>query len=166
MRIIGVDPGIALMGYGIIEGEAGRQRLVEHGALSTAADLAPEVRLQALYRGLGQLLQTYRPAAVAVENLYFGRNVTTAITVGQARGVVLLAAAEAGLPVREYTPMQVKQAVVGYGKADKQQVQHMVRALLNLSSTPRPDDVADALAVALCCLQSWAMEQRLGGLRP
>jgi len=165
LRILGIDPGTARMGYGIVEDAgAGRERAVAYGCLETPADMRTELRLQALYRGLVELLEQYRPDALAVEELFFGRNVTTVIHVGQARGIVLLAAADNGVPVREFTPMQVKMAVTGYGRADKTQVQRMVRALLGLPEVPKPDDVADALAVALAALHSESLTARLGGL--
>lgn len=153
------------MGYGLVEGEGNRQRAVAYGCLQTPAGQAQELRLKSLYEGLIQLIDQHKPEALAVEELFFGRNVTTAIHVGQARGIVLLAAANRSLPVREYTPMQVKQAVVGYGKAEKAQVQAMVKMILGLPAAPKPDDVADALAVAICCMQSWHVENRMNGLR-
>lgn len=165
MRVIGIDPGTARMGYGIIEGAVGRLKSVAYGVLETPAGLPAEERLQRLFRGLHELIETHRPTVLATEELFFGRNVTTALSVGQARGITLLAAAERGLAVRSYTPVQVKQAVVGYGKAEKHQVGAMVKILLSLPAVPKPDDVADALAVAVCCLQSWEMERRTGGGR-
>ncbi len=153
------------MGYGIVEGEGSRERAVAYGALQTPAGMAPELRLQKLYRGLVDLILEHKPEVVAVEELFFGRNVTTAIHVGQARGIVLLAAADNGIPVREFTPMQVKMAVTGYGRADKRQVQQMVRTLLSLPEPPKPDDVADALAVAIAALHGTNLAFRLGGLR-
>ncbi|OTA40386.1 MAG: crossover junction endodeoxyribonuclease RuvC [Symbiobacterium thermophilum] len=164
MRILGIDPGTARMGYGIVEDAgAGRERAVAYGCLETPPDMRTELRLQALYRGVIDLMARYRPDALAVEELFFGRNVTTAIHVGQARGIVLLAAAERLVPVREFTPMQVKMAVTGYGRAGKAQVQRMVQTLLGLPEPPRPDDVADALAVALAGLHSESLTARLGG---
>ena len=166
LRVVGIDPGTAIMGYGVVEfGSAGRERAVTYGALETPAGMLAEKRLQSLYRGVVELLLTYKPDAVAVEELFFGRNVTTAIHVGQARGVVLLAAADNGVPIREFTPMQVKMAVTGYGRADKKQVQQMVKMLLNLQETPKPDDVADALAVGIAALHGSNLASRLGGLR-
>ncbi len=164
IRVLGIDPGTALMGYGVAEGEHGRHRAVEYGKLETPAGMPAQERLLRLYEGVLNLIHSHRPDVVAVEELFFGRNVTTAIHVGQARGVVLLAVAQAGLALAEYTPMQVKQAVTGWGRADKAQVQQMVKVLLNLREVPRPDDVADALAVALTCLQSRPLEERIGGL--
>lgn len=151
------------MGFGIVESAGSKERAVTYGALSTPAGMLPEKRLQALYRGVVDLMLEYKPEVLAVEELFFGRNVTTAIHVGQARGVVLLAAADNGIPVREFTPMQVKMAVTGYGRADKAQVQSMVKMLLGLTETPKPDDVADALAVAIAALHGSNLAERLGG---
>lgn len=152
------------MGYGIVEGEGSREWAIAYGAMRTLSETPAEVRLQELYRGVAALILEHKPQALAVEELFFGRNVTTAIHVGQARGVVLLAAADNGIPVREFTPMQVKMAVTGYGRADKAQVQAMVRTLLGLREAPRPDDVADALAVAIAALHGSNLAMRLGGL--
>jgi crossover junction endodeoxyribonuclease RuvC len=163
--VIGIDPGTALMGYGIVEGEGNRQRAVAYGALTTPPGTAAELRLQRLYRELSALMEQHAPDVLAVEELFFGRNVTTAIFVGQARGVVLLAAADHGVPVREFTPAQVKQGVTGYGRAEKLQVQQMVKVLLNLPAPPQPDDVADALAVGICALQSARFDAGTGGVR-
>jgi crossover junction endodeoxyribonuclease RuvC len=165
VRILGIDPGTALMGYGVVEFHNGKERAVAYGALSTPSDMLAEKRLQVLYRGLCELLMEYKVDAVAVEELFFGRNVTTAIHVGQARGVALLAAADNGVPIREFTPMQVKMAVTGYGRADKKQVQQMVKLLLGLHETPKPDDVADALAVGIAALHGSNLAIRLGGLK-
>jgi len=166
LRILGIDPGTARMGYGVVdEGRDGRERAIVYGCLETPPEMLPELRLQSLYRGVVDLMLAHKPDAVAVEELFFGRNVTTAIHVGQARGIVLLAAADNGVPVREYTPMQVKMAVTGYGRADKAQVQRMVRALLGLQAVPKPDDVADALAVAIAALHGANLDARLGGLK-
>lgn len=154
MYVLGVDPGTAITGWGIIEGEGQSLRLVDYGAITTLAGVALPVRLQQIYRGLSDLMAKHPPGAVAVEELFFGHNVRTALAVGQARGVALLAIADAGLPVHEYKPLEVKQAVAGYGRADKGQMQYMVRLLLNLAEIPRPDDAADALAVAICHLHS------------
>lgn len=151
MVVLGLDPGIALTGYGVlIPAEGASFRVLAYGAVTTPPDLAPADRLRLLFRQLTNIFAQTRPAEVAVEQLFFNRNVTTALTVGQARGVALLAAAEAGAAVFEYSPAQVKSAVTGSGQAGKRQVQYMVRAILNLPEIPQPDDVADALAVALC----------------
>ncbi|WP_200805757.1 crossover junction endodeoxyribonuclease RuvC [Alicyclobacillus vulcanalis] len=150
MRILGVDPGLARLGFGIIErGPGDSLRHVAHGCIETEADAPLPERLQRIFHRLTELCREHQPSVMAVEELFFSRNTTTAFTVGQARGVALLAGAEAGIAVMEYTPMQVKQAVTGYGRADKRQIQDMVRILLRLSSAPKPDDAADALAVAI-----------------
>ncbi len=167
MLVIGIDPGTAITGYGLVrETPAGDLRAVAYGVITTKAGVPMPQRLLMLYRELQKIIALHRPESGAVEKLFFQRNVTTAISVGQARGVALLGLAEAGLGVSEYTPMQIKQAVAGYGGAEKKQVQYMVRALLNLEETPKPDDAADALAVAICHLHS-ARTQRMvrrGGL--
>ncbi len=151
MRCLGIDPGTATMGWGIVEDDgAGGLRLVDYGALTTPKELPLGRRLQMLYRGLSELISAYRPDSAGVEELFFSKNVTTAISVSHARGIVLLALAEADVPLQEYRPMAVKQAVTGYGHADKTQVQEMVRLQLGLDGIPRPDDAADALAIAIC----------------
>ncbi|MDI6906817.1 MAG: crossover junction endodeoxyribonuclease RuvC [Thermoanaerobacterales bacterium] len=151
MIVLGLDPGIALTGYGVlIPAEGASFRVLAYGALTTPSNLASPDRLRRLFRQLTDVFAEHRPQEVAVEQLFFNRNVTTALTVGQARGVALLAAAEAGAAVFEYSPAQVKSAVTGSGRAVKRQVQYMVRAILNLPEIPQPDDVADALAVAVC----------------
>ncbi|MBP6017381.1 MAG: crossover junction endodeoxyribonuclease RuvC [Candidatus Promineofilum sp.] len=149
MRILGIDPGTATTGYGIIDVVDGELRLVVYGAILTPAGDPPEQRLQSIFHQAQALIANYAPERAAVEQLFFGRNVTTAIAVGQARGVLLLALAEAGIPMSEYSPPKVKEAVTGYGKAEKAQIQLMVRHLLDLAETPQPDDAADALAVAI-----------------
>ncbi len=155
MLVIGVDPGTATTGYGLVREEPdGSLSLVDYGAILTSAELSMPQRLLELHRQLSSILLLHRPTSGAVEKLFFHRNVTTAISVGQGRGVALLALAEAGLDVAEYTPLEVKQAVAGYGAADKNQVQQMVRALLSLDQIPTPDDAADALAIAICHLHS------------
>lgn len=155
MLVIGIDPGTATTGYGLVrEEQDGSLAMVEFGAILTPAGAPMSERLLQLHVRLKEILNLHRPESGAVEKLFFQRNVTNALSVGQARGVALLALAEAGLAVGEYTPMEVKQAVAGYGGADKNQVQQMVRALLGLGETPKPDDAADALAVAICHLHS------------
>lgn len=149
MRILGIDPGTATTGYGVIDDRDGVLTVAAYGVLRTAADRPMAERLLQLHTDLRALLEQYRPDTVGVEELYFGRNVTTAITVGQARGVILLTLAQAGLTVGEYSPPRVKETVAGYGNADKAQMQLMVRQLLGLEETPRPDDAADGLAVAI-----------------
>jgi crossover junction endodeoxyribonuclease RuvC len=148
--VLGVDPGTATTGYGIIEVTGHEYNMVDYGCIKTAPRLKGPRRLLELYRQMGELLNTYSPAVVAVEELFFNKNVRTALAVGQARGVVLLAAALQDIEVVEYTPLQVKQGVVGYGRASKKQVQEMVKILLKLDKVPQPDDAADALAIAIC----------------
>ncbi len=154
MRVLGIDPGTAITGYGVVEETGGDLRSLAFGVIKTPADLPLPARLQLIYRSVRALAAEWEPYAAAVEELFFSRNVRTAMSVGQARGVVLLALADAGLDVAEYTPLTIKQAVAGYGGADKAQVQEMVRLLLELAEPPRPDDAADALAVAICHLHS------------
>lgn len=159
MRILGIDPGTATVGYGLIDVEDGRPVVVTYGVFSTSPkDGGTAKRLQLIYQELNYLLKKYQPEAAAVEELFFGRNITTAIRVGQARGVLLLALANAGIPVAEYSPPKIKEAVSGYGKASKQQVQFMVQNMLDLDEVPRPDDAADGLAVALTHYQYYRFE--------
>ncbi len=156
MLAIGIDPGTATTGYGLVREDAdGSLEVVDFGAVITSPDQSMPLRLLELYQRLSELILLHRPESAAVEKLFFQRNVTTAISVGQARGIAILALAQAGLEVDEYTPLEVKQAVVGYGGAGKRQVQEMVRALLGLQAIPSPDDAADALAVAICHLHSY-----------
>jgi crossover junction endodeoxyribonuclease RuvC len=155
MLVLGIDPGTATTGYGFVRDlPDGSLEVVDFGVISTPAALPMPERLSMLYQKLIEKILLYGPQSGAVEKLFFQRNVTTAMTVGQARGVVILALAQHGMEVAEYTPLQVKQAVTGYGGADKNQVQQMVKALLNLLLVPKPDDAADALAVAICHLHS------------
>ena len=149
MIILGIDPGLAIMGYGVIETDGSRHRLVQYGALTTEAKTPMPSRLLSIYTGVEQLLAIYKPDQIAFEELFFAKNVTTGIAVGEARGAALVAAARYTQELYEYTPMQVKQAVTGTGRADKTQVQAMVRAILSMRETPKPDDAADALAVAI-----------------
>jgi len=166
LRILGIDPGIAIVGFGFIDKQGSKLTPVQYGCITTESHLDQAVRLKIIYDSLGQLIEKYKPDAIAVEKLYFNRNVTTAFTVGQARGVIMLRAVQHGLTIGEYTPLQVKQAVVGYGKAEKKQIQEMVRLLLKLSEVPKPDDVADALAVAICHAQFSGYYHKLNeGLR-
>ncbi|HLU37146.1 MAG TPA: crossover junction endodeoxyribonuclease RuvC, partial [Thermomicrobiales bacterium] len=151
--ILGIDPGTARLGYGVIEGGI-KPALLDAGVVETWPDQDMPGRLVTLYESVQELLEEFRPNRLAVEKLFFARNVTTAIAVGQARGVVLLAAAQANVPVAEYSPSEIKHAIAGYGKADKPQMQEMVRLILNLRSVPQPDDAADALAVAICDAQT------------
>src|SRR5919202_2442981 len=158
--ILGIDPGTATMGWGVIRQEGNRLRYVQHGAVTTPADWEMPRRLSRLFDGVTELIEGYRPKTVAVEELFFNTNVTTAITVGQARGVALLAAYRAGVEVQEYTPLQVKQAITSYGRAEKRQMQEMVRTLLKLPEVPKPDDAADGLAIAICHAFSSRMGSR------
>lgn len=174
--ILGIDPGTAIMGYGLVSyapahadedvggaawlGMTGLQA-VEYGVLRTPAHMPLIERLPRLYDGVARLIREYQPVLVSVEDLFFNKNVSTALAVGHARGVVILAAAHAGIPIAEYTPLQVKQAVTGYGRATKDQVQQMVKVLLNLESIPQPDDAADALAIAICHLHTHQYETLL-----
>ena len=150
MIILGIDPGYAIVGYGAIEHSRGKSKMLTYGAITTQPGPDISLRLREIYQDMCQLLDTIRPDAVAVEELVFTNNVTTGIAVAQARGVILLACAQRGIIPAEYTPMQVKQGVVGYGKAEKKQVMEMTRSLLGLKAVPKPDDAADALAIALC----------------
>ncbi len=160
MLVLGVDPGTATTGFGLVrEAADGALTVVDFGVILTPAKMPLENRLLLLHERLQEILLLHRPDSGAVEKLFFSRNVTTAIAVGQARGVVLLSMAQSGLKVYEYTPLEVKQAITGYGGADKLQVQMMVQAVLQLPELPRPDDAADALAIAICHLQSYRMKQ-------
>ena len=150
MIILGIDPGLAIVGWGVIEYKNARFRTIAYGALQTPAGMRTEERLKKIYEGMKELIDTYHPESVAVEELFFNTNITTGIRVAEARGVILLAAEQAGLSIQEYTPLQVKQAVVGYGRAEKKQVITMVTMLLGLKAPPKPDDTADALAIAIC----------------
>ena len=150
MRILGIDPGYGITGFGIVEAQAGACRLLRCGAITTPPNTEFSWRLEVIYNDMCQLLETAKPDAVAIEELFFGQNVTTGINVAQSRGVILLAIRQAGVPIYEYKPMQVKQSVVGYGNATKHQVQDMTRRLLHLQAMPKPDDAADAIAIALC----------------
>ncbi len=154
MKILGIDPGYGITGFGLIEADRGQCRLLQCGAITTPAGMDFSARLEIIYEDMKELLAVAKPDAVAIEELFFGQNVTTGIGVAQARGVVLLAIRQAGLTVTSYKPMQVKQAVVGYGNATKHQVQDMTKRLLGLSAMPKPDDAADAIAIALCHARS------------
>ena len=150
MKILGIDPGLAIVGWGVVEHRGMQFRTVAYGSLQTPAKTRTEERLHSIFKGMQELLDTYRPDAIAVEELFFNTNITTGIRVAEARGVILLAAEMASVPIFEYTPLQVKQAVVGYGRAEKRQVISMVTRLLGLKEAPKPDDTADALAIAIC----------------
>lgn len=159
--ILGLDPGTASTGFGVISVVGNRFRVMEYGVVETAAGLALERRLEQIYSDVGEVLKRHRPVATAIEALFFNANARTALAVGQARGVTLLACSQVGCQVYEYTPQQVKQAVVGYGKADKKQVMEMVRVLLGMAETPRPDHAADALGVAICHANSSGVLERI-----
>ena len=154
MRILGIDPGVAIVGFGLIESDRGTLRMLQFGAITTPAGLPLAARLAQINRDIEELIGTFRPDEISVEELFFSKNITTGIAVAHARGVILCAAEKKKIPIYEYTPMQVKQAVAGYGLADKKQVMDMTRRLLKLKSVPRPDDAADALAIALCHARS------------
>ncbi|NIA15475.1 MAG: crossover junction endodeoxyribonuclease RuvC [Nitrospiraceae bacterium] len=157
MRVLGFDPGTATTGYGVVDGKGNALRHVAHGVISTPAGLHFARRLEMIFEAAGQLIDTHQPDAVAIEKLFFSKNVTTGIAVAQARGVLALTAVQRHKPIGEYSPLEVKSAVVGYGKADKAQVQEMIKILLNLDTIPRPDDAADALALAICQIHSGAI---------
>ncbi len=161
MLVLGIDPGTALCGYGLVRQEQDEMSLVAYGAVSTPANSPLPARLLQIYTELSGLIARYRPDAAAVEKLFFAKNSRTALAVGHARGVVLLVTAQAKLPVGEYTPNEVKQAIVGYGGADKNQMQQMVRMLLHLDFVPEPDDAADAVAIAICHIQSSHLQQMI-----
>jgi crossover junction endodeoxyribonuclease RuvC len=163
MLIMGIDPGIAISGYGIISGKQNDCSVIEYGVIKTPPGLKMPYRLKKIYEGYTEHLQKYKPDAVAVEELFFNKNAKTIISVGQARGAALLAAALSNIEVFEYTPLQVKQAVVGYGRADKLQVQQMIKMFFNLDKLPKPDDAADALAVALCHMNSYKIQKIIDG---
>ena len=150
MIILGIDPGYAIVGWGVIEYNGSKFKVLGYGSINTPAGLEPSERLMMVYRGMNEIIQKYKPDQIAVEELFFNTNTTTAILVAEARGVILLSAKLAGLTIAEYTPLQVKQAVVGYGRAEKKQVIVMVTSLLGLPAPPKPDDTADALAIAVC----------------
>lgn len=154
MRILGIDPGVAIVGFGVVDSEGGTQRMVQYGAINTPTNTPLAARLVQIEQDLMELLQQFNPDEVAIEELFFSKNITTGIAVAHARGVILATVEKAGIPLYEYTPMQVKQAVVGYGLAEKNQVMDMTKRLLKLRSVPKPDDAADALAIAICHARS------------
>jgi crossover junction endodeoxyribonuclease RuvC len=154
MRILGIDPGTGILGFGVIEVRKGKTQLVDGGVIRTPVKEDDAVRLLTIYDELSDIISATKPEIMSVEKLFFARNVTTAMTVAQARGVVLLCGKQAGLEIYEYTPLQIKQAVTGYGKADKKQIQEMVRVILGLETVPKPDDCADAIAAALTHAQT------------
>jgi crossover junction endodeoxyribonuclease RuvC len=150
LLIMGIDPGIAILGYGFVEYKGNSFKVIDYGAVTTEAGTPMSKRLSIIHKELIELIEKYKPEAFAAEELFFNKNIKTALTVAHARGVAIVAASNMGLPIYEYTPLQVKQAVAGYGRADKKQMQQMVKVLLGLREVPKPDDVADALAVAIC----------------
>lgn len=150
MRILGIDPGIGILGFGIIDVAGSKSTLVDAGVIRTPVKQADSDRLVTIYNELHQVINEFKPRVMAVEKLFFAQNVTTAMSVAQARGVVLLCGKQHHLELYEYTPLQIKQALTGYGRADKKQIQEMVRVILGLTATPKPDDAADALATAIC----------------
>ena len=154
MRILGIDPGYGITGFGLIEAHRGQSRLLQCGAITTPAGMDFSARLEIIYEDMRKLLEMAKPDAVAIEELFFGQNVTTGIGVAQSRGVILLAIRQAGLEVTAYKPAQIKQALVGYGNASKHQMQDMTKRLLHLETMPKPDDAADAIAIALCHARS------------
>ena len=154
MRILGIDPGIAIVGFGLIESERGSVRMLQYGAVTTPAGLPLATRLVQIENDMTELIRQLKPDEIAIEELFFSKNITTGIAVAHGRGVILCTAEKLHLPIYEYTPMQVKQAVVGYGLAEKKQVMDMTRRLLKLKAVPRPDDAADALAIAICHARS------------
>lgn len=162
MLALGIDPGTAICGYGLVEMQGSRLRAIDYGAVFTTPDLSSEARLAIIYDEIDALIKKYKPDVMGVEQLFFNKNVRTAMAVGQARGVILLAAAHNNIRLAEYTPLQVKQSVVGYGKATKEQVIYMTQRLLNLQKKPNPDDVADALAIAICTTHSINMNSVWG----
>ncbi|BAI62372.1 crossover junction endodeoxyribonuclease RuvC [Methanocella paludicola SANAE] len=161
MRILGIDPGIALTGFGIVEKEGVRIKAGRYGHISTESGTPVPDRLKILYDDMVNIVQEYRPEVMVVEELFFNKNAKTAIIAAQARGVIILSAVNNGVKVEEYTPLQVKQAVIGYGRASKQQVQFMVKELLRLKEIPKPDDTADALAIAICHANSMDIMKNL-----
>lgn len=150
MRILGIDPGIAIVGYGVVDKEGNSYKTIAYDAVTTKAHTPLEDRLSLVYTGICQIIQEYKPDAMSIEELFFNNNAKTALTVGQARGVIILAAYQNHVPIYEYTPLQVKQALTGYGRASKMQIQQMMKSMLGLTQIPKPDDVADALAIAVC----------------
>lgn len=163
MRILGIDPGFATIGFGVLESERGNCRLIQYGTITTPAGMEFPRRLEMIYNDMTALLERYAPDVVAIEELFWGHNVTTGIGVSHGRGVILLSVAQKNIPIFEYTPMQIKQAVVGYGLATKQQVMDMTKRLLKMQQVAKPDDAADAIAVALC--HSRAATSRLQGVK-
>ncbi len=158
MLVLGIDPGIATTGYGLVEYSKGRERLVDYGVISTPSSREMSLRLVKINNDLTTIINEYNPEMAAIEQIFYNKNSKTVITVAQGRGVAMMTAANAGLPVSEYTPLQVKQAVVGYGNAEKKQVQLMIQKILSIPKMPKPDDAADALAVAICHIHSYRLK--------
>ena len=150
MRILGIDPGYAIVGYGVLEFDNTRFKVINYGAITTESDTPIDKRLAEIYDDMCRVLDMFKPDCMSIEKLYFNTNITTGIDVAQARGVTMLAAVQRGVPIYEYTPLQVKVAVTGYGRAEKQQMQEMTKNILHLKEVPKPDDTADALAIAIC----------------
>ncbi len=163
MRVLGIDPGYAILGYGIIDVKGNRFSVVDFGSILTNTSMDMPSRLKTIYDQLTEIIDKYQPDEASIEELFFSNNAKTAILVGEARGVAVLACANGGLNIGEYTPLQIKQALVGYGRADKKQVQYMVKAMLHLESVPKPDDTADALAAAICHAHSHGRNTLLKG---
>lgn len=159
MRVLGIDPGIAITGYGIIEKNGNKLNPITYGCITTTSKNSIDSRLKTIYTDLSQIIKEYSPDIMSIEEIFFAANVKTAITVGQARGVIILSAAISNVIIAEYTPLEIKQALTGYGHADKNQVQYMVQKLLGLTSIPKPDDIADGLAVAICHIHSYKIKQ-------
>ena len=160
MRILGIDPGLATLGYGVIDADRGNYKLIQYGTVTTPAGQPMPARLSAIYRGVSQLMEIYQPDEVAFEELFFSKNITTGMAVSAARGVALVAVVNKNENLYEYTPMQIKQAITGYGKADKKQIQQMVKLLLRLDEVPKPDDAADAIACAITHCQAGRMREQ------
>lgn len=159
MRIIGIDPGTLCCGYGIVEEEDSRLFYITSGGIKLSSKIPIPKRLKNIYEGLEEIIEKHHPDGMAIENLFFAKNVQAALKLGQAKGVAILAAVKRGIPVFEYTPLEVKQSVVGYGSAEKRQVQHMVKAILGLKTIPHPPDLADALALAICHIHAYRMKE-------
>ena len=164
MIILGIDPGFAIVGIGVIDYTGNKFKVIDYLAITTKAGIDTNERLKSIFDDLSLIIAKYKPECAAIEELFFNSNAKTAITVAEARGVLILACKNAGIDVFEYTPLQVKQAVVGYGRAEKTQVQQMTKMILNLNAVPKPDDVADALAIAICHAHSYRFNDKMGGI--
>lgn len=162
MIILGIDPGTAITGYGVLDADGSKLKMIETGCVLTDKDLPMPQRLDIVGKGIREVIRKFNPEVMAIEELFYFKNKKTVISVGQARGVAVFIGRSCGVEIREYTPLQVKQAVTGYGRADKRQVQLMVKNILKLEEIPKPDDAADALAVAICCASSINFERRIG----